>query len=114
MHSGFHGGPGAADGQPGWENFFLRAGHDVYVSDAVERGRASWARYPEMFKSEPFFRLKKEAWELLRIGDTDSCATDPARHRALPGAQFPWPRSTSSPSSTRDACDRRLPASSRC
>ena len=56
------------DGQPGWEDFFLRAGHDVYVSDAVERGRASWARYPEIFKSEPFFRPKKEAWELFRIG----------------------------------------------
>lgn len=77
------------DGQPGWENFFLRAGYDVYVSDAVERGRASWARYPEIFKSEPFFRPKKEAWELFRIGDTDSYATDPARRRALPGTQFP-------------------------
>jgi len=27
------------DGKPGWQMFFLRAGHDVYVSDAVERGR---------------------------------------------------------------------------
>src|SRR5713101_1042261 len=27
------------DGKPGWQLFFLRAGHDVYVSDAVERGR---------------------------------------------------------------------------
>ena len=41
------------DGKPGWQMFFLRAGHDVYVSDAVERGRASWARYPEIFTSEP-------------------------------------------------------------
>ena len=26
------------DGSPGWQQFFLRNGHDVYVSDAVERG----------------------------------------------------------------------------
>ena len=56
------------DGKPGWQQFFLNAGYDTYVSDAVERGRASWARYPEIFKSEPFFRPKKEAWELFRIG----------------------------------------------
>jgi pimeloyl-ACP methyl ester carboxylesterase len=77
------------DGQPGWENHFLRAGWDVYVSDAVERGRASWARYPEIFKSEPFFRPKKEGWELFRIGETGSYDTDPAKRRALPGTQFP-------------------------
>jgi hypothetical protein len=40
------------DGKPGWQQFFLNAGYDVYVSDAVERGRASWARYPEIFKSD--------------------------------------------------------------
>lgn len=40
------------DGKPGWQMFFLRHGYDVYVADAVERGRASWARYPEIFKSE--------------------------------------------------------------
>jgi hypothetical protein len=56
------------DGKPGWQQWFLNAGYDVYVSDAVERGRASWARYPEIYKSEPMFRTKKEAWELFRIG----------------------------------------------
>ena len=29
------------DGKPGWQQFFLNAGYDVYVSDAVERGRAT-------------------------------------------------------------------------
>lgn len=77
------------DGKPGWESFFLQAGHDVYVSDAVERGRASWARYPEIFRSEPFFRTKKEGWELFRIGDTGSYATDPVQRKALAGTQFP-------------------------
>ena len=39
------------DGKPGWQQFFLNAGDDVYVSDAVERGRASWARYPEISRA---------------------------------------------------------------
>lgn len=78
------------DGKPGWQQFFLKAGHDVYVSDAVERGRASWARYPEIFKTEPFFRTKKEAWELFRIGALDSYATQPAARKVFPeGSQFP-------------------------
>ncbi len=56
------------DGKAGWQQWFLNAGYDVYVSDAVEHGRASWARYPEIYKSEPLFRTKKEAWELFRFG----------------------------------------------
>jgi pimeloyl-ACP methyl ester carboxylesterase len=77
------------DGRPGWQMFFLNAGHDVYVSDAVERGRASWARYPEIFKGEPLFRSAKEAWELLRIGPIGSYSTDPAKRHAHPGGRFP-------------------------
>lgn len=77
------------DGRPGWESFFLAAGHDVYVSDAVERGRASWARYPEIFATEPFFRTKKEAWELFRIGPLGSYAPDAAQRATWPGVQFP-------------------------
>ncbi|MDB5944449.1 MAG: hypothetical protein JWQ13_4015 [Ramlibacter sp.] len=77
------------DGAPGWESFFLNAGHDVYISDAVERGRASWARYPEIFQSEPFFRTKKEAWELFRIGETGSYSADASQRKALPGTMFP-------------------------
>jgi pimeloyl-ACP methyl ester carboxylesterase len=74
------------DGKPGWQQFFLNAGYDVYLSDAVERGRASWARYPEIFKSEPMFRTKKEAWELFRIGPT----YEPGGKRvATEGQQFP-------------------------
>ena len=77
------------DGNPGFMQYFLRAGHPTYVSDAVERGRASWARYPEIFKSEPFFRTKKEAWELFRIGPKDSYNTDPIKRIAHPGQKFP-------------------------
>ncbi len=75
------------DGQPGWQSFFIKAGHDVYVSDAVERGRASWARYPEIFKSEPFFRTGKEAWDIFRFGPTFD--PDQAKRVAFPGEQFP-------------------------
>ncbi len=75
------------DGQPGWQSFFIKAGHDVYVSDAVERGRAGWARYPEVFKTEPFFRTGSEAWSLFRFGP--GFDDDPAKRVAFPGAQFP-------------------------
>jgi pimeloyl-ACP methyl ester carboxylesterase len=77
------------DGAPGWQMFFLRQGHDVYVPDAVERGRASWARFPEVFKTEPFFRAKKEAWELFRIGPPDSYQTEPGKRVAYAGEKFP-------------------------
>ena len=77
------------DGRPGWQSYFLRAGHDLYVTDALERGRASWARYPEVFKGEPLFRTKKEAWELFRIGPDGSYQTEDAKRVAHPGQQFP-------------------------
>jgi pimeloyl-ACP methyl ester carboxylesterase len=77
------------DGKPGWQMFFINAGHDVYVSDAMERGRASWSRYPEVYKGEPLFRTKKEAWEAFRIGLVGSYETDPAKRKAIPGQNFP-------------------------
>lgn len=77
------------DGKPGWQMYFINAGHDVYVSDAVERGRASWSRFPEVYKSEPVFRTKKEAWEAFRIGADGSYATEPAQRKALAGQKFP-------------------------
>ena len=78
------------DGGAGWQQFFLQAGHDVYISDAVERGRASWARYPEVFKTEPLFRTKQEAWELFRIGPPGSYDKDPAKRKTMAGGtQFP-------------------------
>ena len=56
------------DGRPGWQNFFLRAGHDVYVSDAFERGRSGWPRYPEVVPDEPLFRSMRDAWNVFRFG----------------------------------------------
>lgn len=75
------------DGRDGWQMAFLRAGYDVYVSDAVERGRASWARYPDLYPDEPFFRSKREAWLLFRIGP--SYSDTPASRAAYPESQFP-------------------------
>lgn len=74
------------DGKPGWQSFFLHAGHSVYVSDAVERGRATWSRFPEIYSSTPIFRAKKEAWELFRIGPSYA---DHGTKTAFVDSQFP-------------------------
>lgn len=77
------------DGRPGWQMAFLRAGHDVYVSDAVERGRSGWARFPEIFPTPPIFRSLAEGWNLFRVGPADGWDADPAKRRAYPATQFP-------------------------
>lgn len=78
------------DGRDGWQMRFLRAGLDVYVSDSVERGRASWAPYPSVYTSEPFFRTAREAWEeTFRFGPAGSWDPDPARRVRHPGLRFP-------------------------
>jgi hypothetical protein len=41
------------DGGEDWLTWFLKRGWDVYNSDAVERGRAGWAMYPDIFTTEP-------------------------------------------------------------
>ena len=43
--------------------FFLHAGFDTFVSDAVERRRASFAPFPQVYAEAPYFRTAKEAWE---------------------------------------------------
>ncbi|MER2268518.1 alpha/beta fold hydrolase [Methylobacterium oxalidis] len=78
------------DGRPGWQMAFLRAGFDTYVSDAVERGRASWAPYPQIYAEAPYFRTAKEAWEeTFRFGPPGSWNSDPARRRTHAGLRFP-------------------------
>lgn len=77
------------DGQPGWHAFFLRAGFDTYVSDAVERGRSSWARYPEIVKSEPEHRTQNAGWNMFRIGPADGYHSEPAQRVAYQGERFP-------------------------
>jgi hypothetical protein len=66
------------DGRPGWQMFFLRAGFDVFVSDAVERGRVSWAPYPDVYPEAPYFRTARGAWEeTFRFGPADSWHAEP-------------------------------------
>jgi pimeloyl-ACP methyl ester carboxylesterase len=78
------------DGRPGWQMFFLRAGFDTYVSDAVERSRASWAPYPQVYAEAPYFRTAKEAWEeTFRFGPAGSWHPDPAKRQPHPGLRFP-------------------------
>ena len=75
------------DGREGWQMYFLRQGHDVYISDAVERGRASWSRYPEIYTTEPVFRPYDHAWESFRIGPCYN--SDPQKRKPFPGSQYP-------------------------
>ena len=77
------------DGRPGWQNFFLRAGHDVYVSDAFERGRSGWPRYPEVVPDEPLFRSLRDAWNVFRFGPPEGYSVDPEQRRPFPGSRFP-------------------------
>lgn len=78
------------DGRPGWQMAFLRAGFDTYVSDAVERGRSSFAPYPQVYPEPPYFRTARELWEeTFRFGPTGSWHPDPALRRTHPGLRFP-------------------------
>jgi pimeloyl-ACP methyl ester carboxylesterase len=78
------------DGREGWLNYFLRKGWSVYNSDAVERGRAGWAQYPDIFKGEPIFLTTSNPFERFRIGDgPGSYDPDPAKRKLMPGSQFP-------------------------
>src|SRR3984893_8390572 len=77
------------DGREGWLNLFVRMGWDVYVSDAVERGRAGFAS-PDVWPSEPIFLNYADPFERFRIGDGEgSWSADPTKRRVLPGNQFP-------------------------
>jgi len=79
------------DGRSGWLQRFLQAGYDVLVCDAVERGRSSWAMYPQVYKEEPVFRTKREAWETFRIGPryhADSAMRQPFPHQQFPVDSF--------------------------
>jgi len=77
------------DGRPGWQMAFLKFGHDVYVSDAVERGRASFSPLPGVYGGDPFVRTKKECWEGFRVGPVGSWHADGSECSAYSGQRFP-------------------------
>jgi len=77
------------DGREGWLNMFVRKGWDVYLSDAVERGRSGFAS-PDIWKSEPSFLTTANPFERFRIGQgPGSWDRDPAKRRTLSGNLFP-------------------------
>ncbi|KOF53657.1 hypothetical protein AD428_12190 [Achromobacter sp. DMS1] len=73
------------DGRPGWLRHFLRLGHAVYVVDNVERGRAGWAPFTQVWPDAPIMRTAEESWSLFRFGR----AEDFASRRAFDGQRFP-------------------------
>lgn len=92
VHGGGHTGAvyeSTPDGREGWATTFLRWGHAVHVVDLVERGRAGFARVPQVWKESPVHLSKREAWETFRLGPPKSWADDPGSRRAHPGSQFP-------------------------
>lgn len=76
-------------GEPGWQNHFLQRGFDTFVCDAVERGRAGWSPYPQIYESSPIHRTLNDAWSLFRFGDPTGYATDPAAREPFEGLRFP-------------------------
>jgi len=77
------------DGREGWLTMFVRKGWDVYVSDAVERGRSGFAP-PEIWAGEPIFLTYADPFERFRIGNGEgSWSADPQQRKVLPGNQFP-------------------------
>ncbi len=77
------------DGREGWLNMFIRKGWDVYISDAVERGRSGFAS-PDVWSGEPTFLNYQDPYERFRIGEGEgSWNADPAKRRPIPGTQFP-------------------------
>ncbi len=79
----------APDGRPGWLHHFLNAGYDVYICDAVERGRSGWNAFPDIYTDAPLFRTKNEAWDMFRLGEKDGYHTDPALRVSHPEMLFP-------------------------
>ncbi len=75
------------DGRPGWLQRLLERGFDVYVCDAVERGRAGWSRWPDIYQQPPLFRTMEEGWDMFRMGPAQT--EGQAEPLAHPGQQFP-------------------------
>lgn len=73
------------DGRPGWAQHFAHAGFTVNVVDNVERGRAGWVPFDDVWKDPPILRNTEEAWSLFRIGD----ASRFSERQPFPGQRFP-------------------------
>ncbi len=67
------------DGRPGWEFCFLQRGYNVNVSDGMERGRSSYARWPEINPGPPLFRSYSDGWTIFRCGEKYPVAYEGSR-----------------------------------
>ena len=76
------------DGRAGWQMYFLRRGFDTCICDAMERGRAGWSPYPEVYAEAPLFRTLEEAWAMFRFGAVGGYSRDAAASAPFPGQQF--------------------------
>jgi len=79
------------DGREGWQHYFLRRGWPVYVSDAVERGRAGWTMIPEQTGGGHLLLTVDNPFERFRIGAGQGSFQ---RNELLPGNQFPADRAS--------------------
>lgn len=81
------------DGNAGWLDYFLRAGCNVVVSDAFERGRASFPPYPQFLPGPPEHRSLEAVWHHFRFGPENSypdpLAPESLRARAYAAQRFP-------------------------
>ena len=62
------------DGRPGFLKLLLAYGFEVYVVDAVERGRAGWCSLDGVWQGPIVQRTLQEAWTLFRIGEPSGFA----------------------------------------
>ena len=78
------------DGREGWAVYFLRRGWDVYVCDAVERGRSGFAPVPDIWPEGPVIQTENDVYARFRIGNApDSYDADPSKRSAYPDTRFP-------------------------
>lgn len=77
------------DGRPGWQDFFLRSGFDLYVTDGVDRGRASSAQDAALPPSETEHRTLQQAWNTFRFGPPEGYEAVHGQHRGYDGQLFP-------------------------
>lgn len=96
-------------GGPGWEFIFLQNGFNVNVSDGVERGRSSWAQFPEINDGPPMFMSYDERWTTYRLGPKAGVSFEGSRFDESKYDQFMKqhvPRWTSSNDMAQKAYDK--------
>jgi hypothetical protein len=76
------------DGREGWLNMFIRKGWDVYISDAVERGRSGFRQPGRVADRADLPDLSGSVRALPHRRGRGSWNADPAKRKLLPAASF--------------------------